>query len=155
MPLSELFQKIAFEEGFRPDIYLDTKGKPTVGHGLRVDDPATKQFLHPDVVSGKRPITPEESGLALQSRIDLAVQDAMSFMGGEDNFVNKLSNSQQKAVIDMSFNLGLTKLNKFKNLRKELFLGNALGAKREVLDSKYAREDVPNRALRNANLMLE
>jgi len=75
-------------------------------------------------------------------------------MGGRDNFTN-LTNSQKKALIDMSYNMGLTRLNKFKELRKALFAGDKMSAKREVLDSKYAREDVPSRALKNANLMLK
>ncbi len=84
----------------------------------------------------------------------MAIKDAQRFMGGEENFGN-LTNSQKKGLIDMSYNMGLTKLNRFKELRKALFKGDKMGAKREVLDSKYAREDVPSRALKNANLMLK
>jgi GH24 family phage-related lysozyme (muramidase) len=141
-------------ESFRADIYEDTTGHRTVGHGLNLDDEVTRGMVPSDVVSGKRPITREESRAITQLRIDLAIKDAARYMGGEQNFVN-LSNSQKKAIIDMSYNLGLTKLNKFVDLRKALFEGNKLKAKEEVLDSKYAREDVPNRARKNANLMLK
>jgi len=141
-------------EGFRKDIFLDTKDVRTIGFGFNIDDPVTAKFLPDDVLSGKRPLEKVEAREILNKRTDLAIADAQRFMGGQENFQN-LSGSQKKAIIDMAYNLGLTSLNKFVELRKALFQGDKLRAKEEVLDSKYARTDVPSRALQNANLMMK
>ena len=140
-------------EGFRSKIYDDTKKLKTIGSGFNLEDETTRRLLPADVVSGKRDITKEEDDAVFAKRFKIAVGDAISYMGGQDNFT-KLSKSQKRGLIDMSYNMGLTRLNKFEKLRIALFKGDRLTAKKEVLDSKYAQKDVPNRADKNANLML-
>lgn len=145
---------IKTNEGYRDTIYNDTKGLKTIGYGFNLTDTETARLLPYEVVSGKRKITREEADLVFSKRLNIAMKDAISFMGGQENYAN-LTDSQKKGLIDMAYNLGLTRLNKFEKLREALFNGDKLRAKDEVLDSKYAREDVPNRALKNANLMLK
>ena len=141
-------------EGFESKIYDDTKKLRTVGYGFNLEDETTRKLLHKDVISGKRDITREEADDVFQKRFAIAIDDAISYMGGKNNF-SKLSDSQKQGLIDMSYNLGLSSLNGFNELRKALYTGNKLQAKAEVLNSKYAQSDVPNRALKNANLMLK
>ena len=140
-------------EGFRSKIYDDTKKLKTIGSGFNLEDETTRNLLPADVVSGKRDLTREEDNSVFAKRFKIAVDDAISYMGGKDNFT-KLSKSQKKGLIDMSYNMGLTSLNGFDDLRAALYKGDRLWAKEEVLDSKYAQKDVPNRADKNANLML-
>jgi len=140
-------------EGYSSKIYNDTEELETIGYGFRIKDETTRSLLPTDVVNGKRDLTKEEADSVFKKRFKIAMSDAVSYMGGQDNFT-KLTKSQKKGLIDMSYNMGLTSLNGFDDLRKALFLGDNLKAKEEVLNSKYAREDVPNRAKQNANLML-
>lgn len=152
-PVESASDYIKKNEDFRSKIYKDTKGKRTTGYGFNIEDEATRRLLPPDVVSGKREITREEADIAFDKRFQMATSDAVSYMGGQDNF-SKLSESQKTGLVDMSYNLGLTSLNGFEELRKALYKGDKGMAKEQVLDSKY-KSDVPNRALKNANMMLE
>ncbi len=161
MGLDELFRQtdplleyIKGNEGFESNIYKDTKGIDTVGYGFNLTDPDIRARLPQDVVSGKRGMSEIEAEGILTDRVGAATRDAMVFVGDERVF-NGLTGNQKTALIDMSFNLGLTRLSKFKKLRKAILAGDSVAAKREILDSKYAKKDVPNRALRNANLMLK
>ena len=140
-------------EGYKSKVYDDTENIQTIGYGFNLEDETTRSLLPNDVVSGKRDLTREEADGAFSKRFQIAVNDAISYMGGQDNF-GQLSDSQQKGLIDMSYNLGLTRLNKFVELRKRLYEGDKLGAKTEILNSKYATQ-LPGRALKNANLMLK
>ena len=141
-------------EGYSSKIYNDTKELETIGYGFRIKDETTRALLPTDVVNGKRDLTREEADSVFKKRFEIAMSDAVSYMGGKDNF-SKLTKTQKKGLIDMSYNMGLTSLNGFDELRKALFSGDKLKAKAEVLNSKYATKDVPNRALKNANLMLK
>ena len=139
-------------EGFRSTPYLDTKGKSTIGYGFNISDETVRSLIPSDVLNGKRELGKEESDKIFGVLKERATGDAQTFVGA-DTFA-KLTPSQQTGLIDMAYNMGLKSLNKFNNLREALINGDKIGAKREVLDSKYAK-DVPSRALNNANLMLK
>lgn len=139
---------IAENEGYRDTIYKDTKGKRTVGYGANIDDPTVAALFDKDVVSGKRAVTKQEATDVLNKLKERAIKDAIQF-AGEDVF-NRLSLEQKRSLVDMSYNLGLPSLLGFKGMKKALAEGNYEMAGKEMLDSKYAREDVPNRARRNA-----
>jgi lysozyme len=142
---------ISENEGFRQNIYKDTMGRNTIGSGFNIDDETVRKLIPRDVLSGKRPITTDENNAILSKLTKRAENDAQTFVG-KDTF-NKLSREQKLGLTDMAFNLGLTKLNKFDELRKALVLGDNERAGIEVLDSEYAKQ-VPGRARANANLML-
>jgi len=161
MPLDQLFRQpdplldfIAENEGFRSTVYKDTKGLNTVGYGFNLTDPSVSALISSDVTEGRREMRRLEAEGVLQKRAAQATQDAKIFLGGDVAF-NKLSENQKIGVVDMSFNMGLTRLRKFKKLRAALIKGDKVEAAKEVLDSKYARKDVPNRALKNATLILD
>lgn len=54
----------------------------------------------------------------------------------------------------MMFQLGLTRFCGFKKMIDYAKAGNWKEAARELLDSKYAREDCPDRAKQNRDLVL-
>jgi lysozyme len=139
-------------EGYNPNIYVDTKKIPTTGYGFNLKADNVKQFVPKDVIAGKRALTLQESDSIFSKVYTQSVSDAKTFVSPE--VFDKLSNSQKQALIDMSYNLGLTKLNKFNNLREALYNGDVQSASKEVLNSKYAKE-LPARAIKNATLMLK
>ena len=69
-------------------------------------------------------------------------------------FFNKLDDERQYCLLDMIFNMGLGNSKKgllsFKNMLKNLELGNYKQAAQECLNSKYGRE-LPIRSKRIAN----
>lgn len=152
-PNSITAKYIKENEGYNPNIYKDTKKIPTTGYGFNINAEHIRQYIPKDVLRGQRALTQQESDDIFNKVYTQSVNDARTFVTPE--VFEKLSNTQKQALIDMSYNMGLTKLNKFNRLREALYKGDKIGAKREVLDSDYARKDVPNRALKNANLMLK
>ncbi len=119
-------------EGFSSDVYKDSVGKRTVGYGFNLED--TSIDLHPDVVSGKRPITKQESDTAFDKRYSIAEKDARKFLG--DSF-NKLNQDQKDTVVDMAYNMGYARLSTFKKFKASVQEGNWGKAAEELKNSKW------------------
>lgn len=80
---------------------------------------------------------------------EVASADAINFAGKS---WSNLSDARKQALLDMSYNLGGTRLRAFKKLKQALQEGNYDKASEEILDSNYAKQ-LPNRARRNSVLM--
>lgn len=134
-------------EGWKGMPYMDINGYKTVGYGFKEGGMAWKYV--PDAVKqGRRAMTKEEGMFAFNKAYPSAVSSAQKFAG--DSWDN-LSDNQQKALSDMSYQMG--SLNGFSKLRAAVQSGNYNTASREILNSKYAKKDAPNRAKQNAILM--
>lgn len=139
-------QYIMKNEGWKAIPYLDTNGNKTVGYGFKEGGMAWKYV--PDAVKqGRRAMTQEEGINAFNKAYPAAVSTAQKFAG--DNW-GLLSEGQQKALTDMAYQMGSIG---FPKLRQAIESGNFNTASREILNSKYARKDAPQRALQNAILM--
>lgn len=147
---TQLRKHVLGEEGFRPDIYKDTRNVLTVGHGFNIEEPSIRKYIPKDVLNGKRLLGKDESLAIADKVLSQAKTDAKQYAG---EHYDKLSPEQKTALVDMSYNLGLTKLNKFKELKKGIVAGDSKKMAREVIDSDYAKQ-LPNRALRNSKLFL-
>jgi len=125
-------------EGWRPNIYSDSEGVPTIGYGFNLNDPAMRAKLPVDVVSGKRALTTEEADPIFKERWYQAVSDAVNTFG-VDAF-NNLNRRQQSIVVDMAYNLGAEGLGQFKDLKKAILSGDAKAASLAIKDSKYYKQ---------------
>jgi lysozyme len=133
-------------EGFRPYIYKDTAKptpKRTVGYGFNVDDKGIAQFLPPDVVQGKRPITQEESDKIFDTLYAKSAQDAVRFVGPEA--YSTLSPQKQAILTDLAYNLGPNKLAGFEKFKEAVLRGDSRRAAAELKNSKWYRQ-VGNRS---------
>jgi len=139
------------EEGYRDRPYKDSKGILTIGYGFNMQEPGISALIPKDVKSGKRALTKKEADDIFNKAYTIAEQDAIKFSGESWDSMNK---QQKKALIDMSYQLGGAKLSGFKELKKAIKSEDWERASKEILNSKYAREDAPNRARRNSKLML-
>ena len=142
---------IKINEGYDPNIYKDTKNIPTTGYGFNLKAEHIKKLIPSDVLAGKRALKEDESNRIFEKVYEQSVNDARQYIGAET--FDNLPNQQKQVLIDMAYNMGLTSLNKFQDMRTALQSGDMSRARRELLDSKYAREDVPDRAMRNADLL--
>lgn len=138
-------------EGYDDNIYMDTKKIPTTGYGFNINAEHIRKLIPSDVLNKKRALTKPEADQIFEKVYTQSVADARQYLGGD--VFDRLPNQQKQVVVDMAYNMGLTRLSGFKGMKKALESGDMVGARRELLDSNYAREDVPNRALRNAELM--
>ena len=134
MNLERLMESVKEHEGYRNKVYLDTLGKRTVGVGhLCVED-----FWEDDKEY-------EESFLMeiLQKDLQEAIRGARELMDKHD--CSDVDERAEEIIIEMVFQLGMTGVSKFKNMRKALSEHKYTGASYEMLDSKWPKQ-TPNRA---------
>jgi lysozyme len=124
---ASLRDSLKLHEGLRLKVYKDSVGKLTIGYGRNLDDVG---------------IFPNEAGYMLEGDIDRAEQDFLiRFPWGED-----LDEVRKAVLIEMNFNLGVTRFSGFKRMLAAAQAGNVDQAAVEMLDSKWF-EQVGNRAL--------
>jgi len=149
----ELYEQIALHEGVEPSVYKDTKGKRTIGIGFNLDEPSNRKKAEAvglnvqDMLSG-RTLSDKEIKMLYNESIKQAANDANAFLpraGRQPPVV-------QKVLIDMAFNLGLTKLNKFEKMREALLEGDYNKAADEMIDSKWYNQ-VGNRSKTLVDMM--
>lgn len=107
-------------EGLRLKPYQCTAGKTTIGYGRNLDDVGISQYMADEM---------------LREDFAVARNTAVRFVG-LFNFEN-LSDARKAVLIDMAFNLGETRLNKFKNFRAKIIEGDYLAAATEMVRSRW------------------
>jgi lysozyme len=122
-------------EGMRLRPYRDTVGKMTIGVGRNLDD---------------RGITEAEALFLLDNDIDIAITELQARFPWFD----ELSEIRQRVLIDMAFNLGITKLLGFKRTLAAIKRGDYVAAAAGMMASKWATQ-VKRRAHRLAAMMRE
>lgn len=93
-------------EGFRGEVYLDSKGNATIGYGHLVKP--GEDF--------SRGVSKEEAKQLLKKDTQIAINDAKAIFKNLESFSKK----RQEALVNMTFNLGRTKLIGFTKMLKEL-----------------------------------
>lgn len=128
---TEIKEMIKGHEGFRPYVYYDSLGYPTGGYG--------HAFL---------PHSPISHDVAI-------LQFEEDFNGTVENYNKlgfKLDAVRRAVVIDMLFNLGLTKFRSFERMIQAIENEQYDKAADEMLDSLWSRQ-VKGRAFRLARMM--
>lgn len=108
-------------EGLKLEPYIDTVGKLSLGVGRNIEDNG---------------ISEEEALFMLDNDIRRTKNELeMSFP-----WFSHLCTARRDALIDMCFNLGLTRFRQFRNMISALEAGNYAQAAAEALDSRWARQ---------------
>lgn len=110
--------------------YVDTVGKTTLGWGRNLTD---------------RGISEDEARYLLDNDIAICIGELVTRFP----WFEKLDGARQGALVNLCFNLGITKLSKFHTTMGYMRVGNFEAAAVSLLQSKYA-DQVGNRALRVA-----
>ena len=118
--IEQLRKMLIRHEDLRLKPYKDSVGKLTIGVGRNLDD---------------KGITEAEAMLLLSNDIGDALSDAKKFAWFSD-----LNSPRQDVVVDMMFNLGLTRFSGFKKMIAAIEHGNFPEAADQMLDSKWARQ---------------
>ena len=136
--MSTLKEDIIRDEGIRLKPYRDEVGRLTIGIGRNLDDVG---------------ITYNEAMMMLDR--DLAVAELELRHAKPELMANEsLSQERKDALINMSFNMGITKLLTFKRMWEALDKHNYEAAAHEMSDSIWAGQVGP-RAVRLAKIMKE
>lgn len=120
-------------EGVRLKPYKDTAGKTTIGCGRNLDDMG---------------ITHKEAMILLTNDIVRVYEECRQAFP----WFSELTDVRKMVIIDMAFNLGLTKLRKFRQMLSALGFGRYEMAAAAMLDSTWAQQ-VGQRATRLAKMM--
>lgn len=128
------------EEGYRRKAYKDAKGYWTIGIGHLLSK--TQDFSGVTWSDGKVIAVFEDD-------LDRSLLNAKEIFPEWDI----LPQNVQLAILDMIFNLGANGFRQFKTTIRLIHNGKYLEAAGAALESKWARQDVPNRAHRTAKLL--
>lgn len=120
-------------EGLRLKPYRDTVGVLTIGYGRNLDHVG---------------ISEDEAALMLENDITAALEGLDLFLP----WWRRLDGVRQRVLADMAFNLGVTKLLKFRNTLAAVQRGDYRAAARGMRNSLWARQ-VKGRAVRLATMM--
>lgn len=128
------------EEGYDSLAYLDSEGVWTVGYG-------TTWYADGTPVAVGDVVTRGQAENLLRMHAYTALSDASDYYPDFQH----ASQVRQLVLGSMAYQMGINRLEKFVNSRAALDRGNWLAFSVEILDSKWAREQSPNRALRLSN----
>jgi lysozyme len=140
-------------EGRKNKVYKDSLGIPTIGIGYNLRNATAKQDLAKvganlkEVLRGKQ-LSEDQVNELFRMSLDRALKDAKSYYPEFD----KLPDAAKGVLVDMSFNLGLTKLKGFKDLKSALGRGNYNAAADAMIDSAWYKQ-VKTRGVRLVNIM--
>ena len=137
-----LREEIIADEGQVLKVYLDNLGYPTVGVGHLILESDEEYGLGEGT-----PITQTRSDELLFQDLNIVLKEC------EDRFHNNWRDYPEEVkliIANMAFNLGLTRLVKFKKMFAALNEGDYKQASVEGMDSKWAKQ-VYNRARRLMN----
>ena len=135
-----VYEQLKIDEGVEYEIYNDHLGYATfgVGHLVLESDPEHGQ----PVGTG---VTEERVKECFEADLDLAIGECEQLYG-KGNF-GDLPDEVQQILVNMMFNMGRTRLSKFKNFNSAIEAGDWKRAAVEGRDSLWYRQ-VTNRAER-------
>jgi len=137
MNTQQLIEDVKRHEGWSPTVYEDTEGYWTIGYGFLVD-PAKRG-------AG---LSEAEGEFILHNRL----QERIVRLESDLDFFEHLSDARQRALVNMSYQLGVEGLYSFENMLTALAEGDCDRAADEALDSRWA-EQTPNRAEEIADII--
>jgi len=127
MIIKDLRAQLVKHEGLRLKPYKDTVGKWTIGVGRNLSDVG---------------ISEAEASYLLDNDIRKAVDDASTLV---ENF-ETLNDTRQHVLIDMAFNLGRSRLSKFRLMLAAVEAGDFKKAADEMVNSRWYLQVGPRSA---------
>ena len=132
----ELVEDLQRDEGLRLSPYRDTTGHMTIGYGRNLDRAGGG-------------ISTEEAGHLLENDVTEVLRQIRS----QYPWFDGLPDPAKRAFANMVFQMGLGTIRQFKKMLKALERGDFDAAVADALDSRWARDQTPNRARRVTDLM--
>lgn len=135
-----VFEQLKIDEGVVYEIYHDHLGYPTFGVGHLV--------LESDEEHGQpvgTPVSEERVKECFENDLNIAIRECDALY--EDGTFDNLPDEVQQILVNMMFNMGRTRLSKFKKMHGAILEGDWKTAAVEGRDSKWYQQ-VTNRAER-------
>lgn len=145
LDMQEIIQRLVFHEGCVQHVYICPAGYKTIGVGRNIK---------------KNPLTAEEERVCGDWKNGITKNAAFYLLRNDINrvltecrkkipFYNNLDSERQYALLDMTFQMGINGVLRFKKMLSAMGTGNWDKASYECLDSNYAKQ-TPKRAKRIA-----
>jgi len=130
-------------EGYKQEIYLCSEGIPTfgIGHAVKENDPE-----HAWPVG--TPVEKERIDNAFQTDLEDAINDVKALVPSIEDKPSQC----QRVLVNMAFNLGRTRLGKFKKMIGAVEENNFKEAANQMVDSRWYNQ-VGNRSIELENWM--
>lgn len=136
MNRDKLLDEIKEHEGYVPHVYKDSLGYATIGYGFLVDE----------AKGGAIPLPVAEYWLQFN------VTELVNRLSRELSWFSTAPDNVQRALVNMSYQMGVSGVLKFHNMLAALEAGDYCVAATEALDSRWAKQ-TPNRARKVADIM--
>ena len=156
------YNMLSTNEGVRDQIYFDTEGNPTIGIGFNLNAAHNQKFLKDNNIDKQslsvvdkdgntirkgRKLTENEKLLMYNHSLRQAFKDARLY----DPRFDRRPESVKMGLVDMAFNLGLTKLKKFVKMKKGLDANDYTTVAKEAEKSDWFKQ-VKSRGKRTVGL---
>ena len=135
-----VYEQLKIDEGVEYEIYKDHLGYPTFGVGHLVLETDPEYGL--DVGTA---VSQERVRECFESDLDLAIRECDALY--EEGVFGDLPGEVQEILVNMMFNMGRTRLSKFKKMHAAILEADWKTAAKEGRDSLWYRQ-VTNRAER-------
>lgn len=132
----DLVEDIKKDEGFVSHVYKDHLGYYTIGYGFLVDERRGGG------------LSTAECEFILRNRLQII----FSKLDREIPWWGRLSETQQRGLANMAYQLGVKGLLRFKNTLELMRIGKYKEAAQEALNSRWAQQ-TPDRAKRVADML--
>ena len=136
MNLDTLRKQLEIDEGIKHDIYLDHLGLPTFGIGHLITDAAPESGQAVGTT-----ISDERVQSAFEADVVSVIEDCNKLY----NDFDELPEEVQQIIANMMFNMGRTRLSKFRGMNRGVDARDWDAAADEMVDSRWYRQ-VTNRA---------
>jgi len=138
MNLEELKEDLIREEGLKYEIYRCSEGFPTAGIGHLITEWDEEYYSLPIGAE----VSKEQVDKWFEADLYVAMNDMEKFCEGME-----VDENVKECVTQMAFQLGLPRLNGFKNFKQALKDGDIAKAQAEMKDSRWYKQTT-NRAER-------
>ena len=146
MPISPTQALLEAREGFREDVYLDSEGKPTVGHGHLLPSEYRDR-------EGETPFSKQQLDEFFSEDMEVAREDAKANAKHYGVNFDELPRKVKTALTSQAFQLGQSGQRDFENMWKAIADNDYEKAAAEAIDSKWF-EQTPKRARDLENALL-
>lgn len=153
---ARLIQQLKIDEGVVPRVYKCPAGYDTVGVGRNLESIGLSQqeikYLGMQTFEEiyDKELSDADMEFLLSNDIDRVVDEIRNSF----DWFERLDGVRKEIVVNMVFNLGLTRFRGFKNMIAALKAGDYMQASREMMDSRWYRQ-VGDRAVRLTLAMQE
>ena len=131
--MKDLLKRIKHHEGFRSRVYKCTEGYDTIGYGFAIKDLEMSEDIAEEILMQK-------------------VKNLIKRVRAKFDWLDSVPPEVQGVLVEMSYQMGLSGVCKFKNALKYMEHQNWERAADEMLMSRWHRQ-TPNRAKELSNII--